>query len=935
MIAISYRRDDSLPVAGRLYDRLQAEFGRGNVFMDFDSIPYGVDFRDHIKQIIGRAKVLVAIIGPNWMGQGKHQGRRIDEPNDFVRLEIGYALECKLPIIPILVSHTEMPRSEELPKDIEALAFRNGLRLDVGIDFHHHAERLSTAISRILAEGEPPKSAEPEKHSAQTAVASEAPVVATEPRPETVTPQPTPVRQKPAVAKSKAAPVTSEQDVRVVEEKSAKPAAIPSAQVQARRRRRFIGLQTLISAIRATFAKLGRSFGDAVSTIKSGTRRLCNWIGNSTRTFLRNVGESLRRRRKAIALAAISMAAVAIVAGAIYWGVRSGTFQLLLSQTTEWFRSEGTAKIQPPQPSARIVPRASENPVATVPIVPATPAPMLGAVMIDSTPQGGAYELIDSNNKHYIGKTPGTVEDLPGGYAQIIFKREGFTDHSEAIWISPGERPSITWNFPENDRLKPVAKVEPSPTIAPVIAAAPITPSSPTAAPSVSPAAQSVQPWQERISDFVKQFVAVNQLQDANATVGFYSPSVDYFGSRGKDHAFILRDIQKYNTLWPARRDIVDGDIHVEEKVPDQQYRANYNVILYAENPKTTDWTRGQIAATLDVNIIDGLPKIVAINQKKLQRPQSGKGKGPRPPDMEPPGPISPTKLIKVVVTKYGFSALLPPELFPDAAAKLADGTTDDLTSLKGCATVVFSAPHGNVRNVYDNYVKQFEAAPEHRTIDYKVVKDTWFVVSGSTKTTGYYVKGVRHGEDIFVMDLNYVGAVCRIPASMVAQMSHAFNGNTEPVLTKTDVSSEGTAAAEPIPQKLISVRIKKYGVSVALPPEVFPDADKLNRDDETFLQGKSWSGRTTLRFFSAEQTLNKTYADLVAKHPADYKVLKPTWFAVSGDLGIVEGTYMGFYIKGIKKGNQVILMDFEYQDDDFPFNDETFGSIVRSFVPN
>ena len=43
----------------------------------------------------------------------------------------------------------------------------------------------------------------------------------------------------------------------------------------------------------------------------------------------------------------------------------------------------------------------------------------------------------------------------------------------------------------------------------------------------------------------------------------------------------------------------------------------------------------------------------------------------------------------------------------------------------------------------------------------------------------------------------------------------------------------------------------------------------------------------------------------------------------------------MGFYIKGIKKGSQVILMDFEYQGDDFPFNDETFGSIVRSFVPN
>ena len=60
MIAISYRRQDSNPVAGRLYDRLQAEFGKGNVFMDFDSIPYGVDFREHIKHTLRRAKVIVA-----------------------------------------------------------------------------------------------------------------------------------------------------------------------------------------------------------------------------------------------------------------------------------------------------------------------------------------------------------------------------------------------------------------------------------------------------------------------------------------------------------------------------------------------------------------------------------------------------------------------------------------------------------------------------------------------------------------------------------------------------------------------------------------------------------------------------------------------------------------------------------------------------------
>ena len=64
MIAISYRREDSLPTAGRLYDRLQAKFGKENVFMDFDSIPPGMDFREQIKQMIERSKLVIAIIGP-------------------------------------------------------------------------------------------------------------------------------------------------------------------------------------------------------------------------------------------------------------------------------------------------------------------------------------------------------------------------------------------------------------------------------------------------------------------------------------------------------------------------------------------------------------------------------------------------------------------------------------------------------------------------------------------------------------------------------------------------------------------------------------------------------------------------------------------------------------------------------------------------------
>jgi len=154
MIAISYRRQDSSPVAGRLYDRLQAEFGKGSVFMDFDSIPYGVDFREHIKQTLQRAKVVVAIIGSEWTGGKEPANRRIDDPTDFVRLEVASALESGIPIIPVLINNTPMPDAKNLPQELEGLAFRNGLALDSGIDFHHHADRLIAGIHRVI---DPPK----------------------------------------------------------------------------------------------------------------------------------------------------------------------------------------------------------------------------------------------------------------------------------------------------------------------------------------------------------------------------------------------------------------------------------------------------------------------------------------------------------------------------------------------------------------------------------------------------------------------------------------------------------------------------------------------------------------------------------------------------------------------------------------------------------
>ncbi len=151
VISLSYRREDSVAIAGRLYDRLQSAFGRQNVFMDFDSIPAGVDFRDHISQTIEHSRVVIALIGPNWLGDTS-VSRRIDDPADFVRLEIALALARGIPVIPVLINQTEMPKPDLLPDDLRALAFRNALPLDSGRDFHSHAERLVGAV-RAIAPG--------------------------------------------------------------------------------------------------------------------------------------------------------------------------------------------------------------------------------------------------------------------------------------------------------------------------------------------------------------------------------------------------------------------------------------------------------------------------------------------------------------------------------------------------------------------------------------------------------------------------------------------------------------------------------------------------------------------------------------------------------------------------------------------------------------
>src|SRR5439155_19384686 len=115
--------------AGRVADALVERFGRNSVFMDVDTIEPGVDFNEEIDRAIGQCDVLIALIGPRWLEAASARGRRLDDPQDFVRVEIGKALDRNIRVIPTLVGGAEMTEADELPGDLVKLAKRNAVEL--------------------------------------------------------------------------------------------------------------------------------------------------------------------------------------------------------------------------------------------------------------------------------------------------------------------------------------------------------------------------------------------------------------------------------------------------------------------------------------------------------------------------------------------------------------------------------------------------------------------------------------------------------------------------------------------------------------------------------------------------------------------------------------------------------------------------------------
>ena len=152
MIFISYRRDDSSGHVGRLYDALSAHFGRKRLFFDIDHIAPGQDFVQVLDDSLNRSSVMIVVMGKRWAGTGKIGMRRIDDPGDFVRLEVASGLHrgAGLRLIPALIQGAKMPAPTSLPDDLKDLSRRNAIEMS-DLRWREDVERLIASLEADMA----------------------------------------------------------------------------------------------------------------------------------------------------------------------------------------------------------------------------------------------------------------------------------------------------------------------------------------------------------------------------------------------------------------------------------------------------------------------------------------------------------------------------------------------------------------------------------------------------------------------------------------------------------------------------------------------------------------------------------------------------------------------------------------------------------------
>ena len=147
-VFINYRGEDSHSYGALLYTDLARRFGADQVFLDCESIPAGADFESELLERVRSARVILAVIGPRWLSATDSTGRRIDDPDDWIRRELVEAFTAGVRVIPVLTDHALLPAEAELPADIAALSRRQARPLRHRESYDERLPRLARLSSK-------------------------------------------------------------------------------------------------------------------------------------------------------------------------------------------------------------------------------------------------------------------------------------------------------------------------------------------------------------------------------------------------------------------------------------------------------------------------------------------------------------------------------------------------------------------------------------------------------------------------------------------------------------------------------------------------------------------------------------------------------------------------------------------------------------------
>lgn len=148
-VFICYRRIDNPDFAERIRDKFITHYQRENVFMDFDSIPPFTKFADYIREKVVECDVLIAVIGPRWLELLQEKAKRFQD--DYVRIEIGLALQEGKLVAPICIKGAAIPALDEIPPELKSMFDYHVAVIDSGINFLENIDRIVDAVEQELA----------------------------------------------------------------------------------------------------------------------------------------------------------------------------------------------------------------------------------------------------------------------------------------------------------------------------------------------------------------------------------------------------------------------------------------------------------------------------------------------------------------------------------------------------------------------------------------------------------------------------------------------------------------------------------------------------------------------------------------------------------------------------------------------------------------